>query len=124
MHLFDMDLRLGLSCSRLTRAGLIYAHDAHGAAGSLINFDQRSAQAHLATRNGKRGREIRYESVHDRIDCTAQDGVNGSAHAGIAYKSCAAGEDLLVGRLNMRMSPDDSGDSSVEKATHGNFFTC
>jgi hypothetical protein len=58
MRLFDVDFWLGLSCNRLARAMFIYASDTHGAAGGLINFDQRSAQAHFATRNRERCRQI------------------------------------------------------------------
>src|SRR5439155_17887323 len=46
-RLFNVDLWLGLRCCRRTRSWLIDASNAHGASCGLINFDERSAQAHL-----------------------------------------------------------------------------
>src|SRR5438132_6140795 len=124
MRLFDIDSWLGLGRSGFAGARLVHARDTHGAPGGLINFDECSVQSHVASCNGERCRQIRDEPVHNGIDSAPEDGIDRSAHASIAHESCAPGEDLFVGRLNMSVSADDSGNFSVEKSAHGDFLTC
>ena len=123
MRLFDIDPWLGLGGSGFAEARLIHARDTHGAPGGLINFDECSVQPHVASGNGERCGQIRDEPVHNGIDSAPEDGIDRSAHAGIADESCAPGEDLFVGRLNMSVSADDSGNFPVEKSAHGDFLT-
>ena len=65
---------------------------------------------------------MRYKPVHDRIDRAPEDGVYRAAHACVAQKSRAAGEDLLVRRLNMRVRTDHSRHFPVEKSAQRNFL--
>src|SRR4051794_2428289 len=93
-----------------------------GAARRFVNFDNRSAQPNFATRDREGRREIRMKPLHDWINRATQNGVNRATHAGVTDEGGAAGKDLFVGSLDMRMGAQNSGNPAVQEAAHRDFF--
>src|SRR5207249_8049663 len=122
-RLLDVDLWFRLRRSSCTGPRLVDTCDTHGATRALVDFDQRSTQAHFAASDRKRCRQIRDEPIHDGINGAPQDGVYRTAHARVAEESRATRKNLLVGGLNVGMSSNDRGNFSIEEPAKRDFFT-
>ena len=122
-RLLDVDFWFRLRRSSYTGPRLIDTCDTHGATGALVDFDQRSTQAHFAAGDRKRRRQIRDESIHDWINGAPQNGVYRAAHARVAEESRTTRKNLLVGGLNVRMSSNDRRNFSIEESAQRDFFT-
>ena len=62
------------------------------------------------------------ESLDDGIHFASQDAFLSAGEAGVAKKTGAAGKDLLIGRLNVSVRADQSGNASVQESRHGDFL--
>jgi hypothetical protein len=80
-------------------------------------------EAHFAFGHGEIHGHVGDEPADDGGDFAAENGMDRAAHAGVAEKRGAAGEDLLVGGLRMGVGAADGGNLAIEKAAHGDFLT-
>ena len=62
------------------------------------------------------------ESLDDGICLASQDAFLSACEAGVAKKAGAAGQDLLIGGLNVSVRADQGGNASVQKSRHGDFL--
>ena len=60
----------------------------------------------------------------DRPDLPPQDGLGGPGHPRLGYVGGPAGEEALVGRLDVRVRPDDRGRPAVEIAPQRDLLRC
>ena len=103
-------------------AFFVHAHNAQARAGLFIDIDERAAQAHLAIGDRKDRGHIGNKAPHDRIDGAAENRIGRAAHARVAEESRAAGKDLFVRGLHMRVRADDGGNFPIEKTAERNFL--
>ena len=118
----SMDGRAVLRRRLRFRNQFVHSRDAERPASRFIDGNNHAAQAHIAFRDGKERGEIRDETIHDRIDRAAQDGIGRTAHSGITQKRGAARENLFVGGLHMRMRADDGGNFPIEEPAERDFL--
>lgn len=62
------------------------------------------------------------ESLNDRRDFPAENTLVRARETGIAQESSAAGEDLFIGGLDMRVGADHDADLAIEHARERNFL--
>ena len=87
-----------------------------------MNFDEGAADPDGSWGDGVSGRKCVEEFADDGGWFASEDGIFGSAHAGITEEGGAVGENFFIGGLDVGMGADECGDASIEESGHGNFF--
>ena len=80
----------------------------------LVNLHHRALQQDAPLRHLKLLRHVRHEPPDDRLDLAADHALVRAGEAAIAQKRRAAGKDLLVGGLHVRVRADDGAHAAIE----------
>ncbi len=91
-------------------------------AGGVINFNYCAVEQHAAFSHFKSLWHAGEKAFDDRLDFPAQNAFVRAGKAGVSQVSRAAGENLLVRRLHVRVRAHHGAHLSVEESSERNFF--
>jgi len=90
------------------------AADSSGPAGLGIDLDDRAVEANVVVGHFVLGGAEGAGRLHDPFDPPAEDAFVRAGHADVALEGGSAGQDLLVGRWDVRMGAEDGAGAAVE----------
>jgi hypothetical protein len=96
--------------------------DLQRSTGSRVHLDHCPVKHNTIPGDLKPLRHTSEESLYDRLDLAAQHAFVWTGESSIAQISGAAGKNLFIGRLHVRVRSDDGADLAVKQTGKGNFL--